>query len=56
MRFTSTEPFANVLSAGNRELLRIIAEEAPGSLDELAQVTGQIRLKRKRGLTFWHRR
>jgi predicted transcriptional regulator len=39
--FTSTESFAKVLSAGNRELLRIIAEKAPGSLDELAQITGR---------------
>jgi predicted transcriptional regulator len=35
--FTSAESFAKVLSAGNRELLRVIADEAPGSLDELAQ-------------------
>jgi predicted transcriptional regulator len=34
--FTSTESFAKVLSAGNRELLRVIAERRPGSLDELA--------------------
>ncbi len=27
--FTSTESFAKVLSAGNRELLRIIADKAP---------------------------
>jgi predicted transcriptional regulator len=39
--FTSTESFAKVLSAGNRELLRIIAEKAPGSLDELARITGR---------------
>ena len=39
--FTSTESFAKVLSAGNRELLRIIAERAPGSLDELAQMSGR---------------
>jgi len=32
--FTSTESFAKVLSAGNRELLRVIAEKGPGSLDE----------------------
>ena len=31
--FTSTESFAKVLSAGNRELLRVIAEKAPGSRD-----------------------
>lgn len=39
--FTSTESFAKVLSAGNRDLLRIIAEKAPASLDELAQLTGR---------------
>jgi predicted transcriptional regulator len=39
--FSSTESFAKVLSAGNRELLRIIAENAPGSLEELAQLTGR---------------
>ena len=39
--FTSTESFAKVLSAGNRERLRIIAEKAPGSLDELARITGK---------------
>ena len=39
--FPSTESFAKVLSAGNRELLRVIAEQTPGSLDELAQLTGR---------------
>jgi len=39
--FPSTESFSKVLSAGNRDLLRIIAERAPGSLDELAQLTGR---------------
>jgi predicted transcriptional regulator len=39
--FPSTESFAKVLSAGNRELLRVIAEKAPGSLDELAALTGR---------------
>jgi predicted transcriptional regulator len=39
--FPSTESFAKVLSAGNRDLLRIIAENAPGSLEELAQLTGR---------------
>jgi predicted transcriptional regulator len=38
--FTSTESFAKVLSAGNRDLLRVIAEKAPGSLDEPARITG----------------
>lgn len=39
--FTSTESFAKVLSAGNRELLRIIAEKAPASLEKLAEITGR---------------
>jgi predicted transcriptional regulator len=37
--FTSTESCAKVLPAGNRALLRVIAEKAPGSLDELAELT-----------------
>jgi predicted transcriptional regulator len=41
--FTSTESFAKVLSAGNRELLRVIAEHSPGSLEELAEITGRWR-------------
>jgi predicted transcriptional regulator len=45
--FTSTESFAKVLSAGNRKLLGVIAEKAPGSLDELARLTG----KRKSNLS-----
>jgi predicted transcriptional regulator len=39
--FPSTESFAKILSAGNRDLLRILAESAPGSLEELAQLTGR---------------
>ncbi len=39
--FTSTESFAKLLSAGNRDLLRVIAEKAPASLDELAHLTGR---------------
>jgi len=39
--FTSTESFAKVLSAGNRELLRTIAEKAPNSLEELSRLTGK---------------
>jgi predicted transcriptional regulator len=39
--FTSTESFAKVLSAGNRDLLRVIAERAPSSLNELATLTGR---------------
>jgi predicted transcriptional regulator len=39
--FPSTESFAKILSAGNRDLLRIIMEKAPVSLDELAALTGR---------------
>jgi predicted transcriptional regulator len=48
--FTSTESFAKVLSAGNRELLRIIAEKAPGLLDELSQITGRAKSNLSRTL------
>jgi predicted transcriptional regulator len=48
--FTSTESFAKVLSAGNRELLRIIAEQAPGSLDELARMAGRAKSNLSRTL------
>lgn len=39
--FTSTESFAQILSSGNRELLRVIDEQSPGSLEELSQITGR---------------
>jgi len=39
--FPSTESFAKVPSAANRDLLRMIAEKAPGSLDELAELSGR---------------
>jgi predicted transcriptional regulator len=48
--FTSTESFAKVLSAGNRGLLRIIAEKAPGSLDDLARMTGKAKSNLSRTL------
>jgi predicted transcriptional regulator len=48
--FTSTESFAKVLSAGNRELLRVIAEKAPGSLDQLARITGKAKSNLSRTL------
>jgi predicted transcriptional regulator len=48
--FTSTESFAKVLSAGNRELLRLIADNAPGSLDELAQLSGRAKSNLSRTL------
>ena len=39
--FTSSESFAKVMSAGNRALLRIIAERHPGSIDDLAGMSGR---------------
>ncbi len=48
--FTSIESFAKVLSAGNRELLRVIAEKAPGSLNELSQLTGRAKSNLSRTL------
>lgn len=39
--FPSTESFAKVLSSDNRRLLRVIAEHAPESLDELEKLTGR---------------
>jgi predicted transcriptional regulator len=48
--FTSTESFAKVLSAGNRELLQVIAEKAPGSLVELARITGKAKSNLSRTL------
>ncbi|MGH6955135.1 MAG: helix-turn-helix domain-containing protein [Caulobacteraceae bacterium] len=48
--FTSTESFAKVLSAGNRELLRVIAEKSPTSLDELAALTGKAKSNLSRTL------
>ena len=47
---TSTEPFAKVLSAGNRDLLHVIVEQSPGSLDELARLTGKAKSNRSRTL------
>jgi predicted transcriptional regulator len=48
--FTSTESFAKVLSAGNRALLRVISGETPGSLDELARLTGRAKSNLSRTL------
>lgn len=53
--FTSTESFAKVLSARNRELLRIIAEKAPGSLDALARITGRAKSNLSRTLRTMER-
>ena len=48
--FTSTESFAKVLSAGNRELLRVISDKAPSSLQELAALTGRAKSNLSRTL------
>jgi predicted transcriptional regulator len=48
--FTSTESFAKVLSAGNRDLLRLIVEHGPASLDELARMTGKAKSNLSRTL------
>src|SRR3546814_16071080 len=48
--FTSTESFAKVLSAGNRELLRLIVARAPGSLDELSRISGRAKSNLSRTL------
>jgi predicted transcriptional regulator len=39
-----------VKSAGNRELLQVIAKEAPSSLDELARITGRAKSNLSRKL------
>jgi predicted transcriptional regulator len=38
--FVSTDSFAKVLSAANRQLPRTIADHSPNSFEELAQLTG----------------
>lgn len=39
--FTSVESFARVLSQRNQELLALIARKQPGSLTELAELSGR---------------
>lgn len=48
--FTSTESFAKLLSGKNRALLKVIAEAEPGSLDELARLTGRAKSNLSRTL------
>jgi predicted transcriptional regulator len=48
--FISTESFAKVLSSGNRELLRTIAQNSPDSLEELARLTGRAKSNLSRTL------
>jgi len=44
------DPERGYASAGNRDLLRVIAEQAPGSLDELARITGKAKSNLSRTL------
>ena len=48
--FSSIESFAKVLSERNRELLRVIAETKPRSLNELAEATGRAKSNLSRTL------
>ena len=48
--FTSVESFAKVLSERNRELLALIAERRPDSLDSLAAATGRAKSNLSRTL------
>lgn len=48
--FSSAESFARVLSARNRGLLQVIADSAPASLAELAQLTGRAKSNLSRTL------
>ena len=48
--FTSTESFARLLSSDNRALLRTIARHSPGSIDELAKLTGRAKSNLSRTL------
>ena len=53
--FSSIESFAKVLSERNRELLRVIAEAKPQSLNELAQTTGRAKSNLSRTLKTMER-
>lgn len=48
--FPSTESFARLLTADNRTMLRLIAERAPESLDELVELTGRAKSNLSRTL------
>jgi predicted transcriptional regulator len=53
--FTSIESFAKVLSEHNRELLRVIAETKPDSLQALADKTGRAKSNLSRTLKTMQR-
>ncbi|MFZ5703960.1 winged helix DNA-binding protein [Nitrobacter sp.] len=48
--FISTESFSKVLSAPNRDMLRVIVEKEPDSLDALAELTGRAKSNLSRTL------
>lgn len=48
--FISTESFSKVLSAPNRDMLRLIVEKEPDSLDALAELTGRAKSNLSRTL------
>ena len=53
--FSSIESFARILSEPNRELLRVIAETKPQSLNELAERTGRAKSNLSRTLKTMER-
>ncbi|SRR5712692_8248495 len=53
--FSSIESFAKVLSERNRELLRVIAETKPESLNQLAERTGRAKSNLSRTLKTMER-
>jgi predicted transcriptional regulator len=53
--FNSIESFAKVLSDRNRDLLRVIAEKKPESLQELAESTGRAKSNLSRTLKTMER-
>ncbi|HLK80508.1 MAG TPA: helix-turn-helix domain-containing protein [Xanthobacteraceae bacterium] len=53
--FSSIESFAKILSESNRELLRVIAETKPQSLNELAERTGRAKSNLSRTLKTMER-
>ena len=53
--FTSIESFARILSDKNRELLALIAETEPDSMNELAEKTGRARSNLSRTLRTMER-
>lgn len=53
--FTSVESFAKILSERNRDLLALICERHPESIDELAQASGRAKSNLSRTLRTMER-